>query len=91
MGRDFTHYFDDDGNPWPRATDIVEGTAPRPYWFDRLAEANVFDVLINTHHLRDEVRQYVDEVNEGGRFRLSETYEPTLLGSAGTIHANRRS
>ena len=46
-------------------------------------------MLINTHHLPGEVRAYIDRRNRSGRFRVSEAYEPELLGSAGTIHANR--
>ena len=59
------------------------------YWFDRLDEAGVRDVLINTHHHRDAMRAYVDRVNTAGRHRVVEAHEPDLLGSAGTIHANR--
>lgn len=65
--------------------------AKRPlldYWFDRLAEASISNALINTHYLHEQVRQYLDGVNAGGRFNVLETYEPALLGSAGTIHAN---
>src|SRR5262249_55210058 len=43
---------------------------------------------VNTHTLPDQVRSFVDRVNRSGRLRLRESYEPTLLGSAGTIAAN---
>ncbi len=66
--------------------------ADRPlldYWFDRLAETSVREVLINNHHLPDQVREYIAAKNAEGRFNVSEAFEPTLLGSAGTIAANR--
>jgi mannose-1-phosphate guanylyltransferase len=53
-----------------------------------LAEAGVREVRINTHALAERVREYIDQVNGSGLLRLSESYEPELLGSAGTITAN---
>lgn len=64
------------------------------YWLDRMAAAGLRDVLINTHHLPEQVRAYIASVTREGRsgtsFAMREAYEPKLLGSAGTIHANRR-
>ncbi|MFG0248507.1 MAG: nucleotidyltransferase family protein, partial [Phycisphaeraceae bacterium JB051] len=59
------------------------------YWFDRFAAADLFDVRINNHHLPLLVRDYINRRNEQGVFHVSEAYEPQLLGSAGTVHANR--
>jgi mannose-1-phosphate guanylyltransferase len=46
-------------------------------------------VLINTHHHAGQVRSYIDRVNRTRGLRAIEAYEPQLLGSAGTVHANR--
>ena len=65
--------------------------ADRPlldYWFDRFQEAGLREVLINTHHLPEQVRAYIARVNARGPFSVREAYEPTLLGSAGTVAAN---
>ncbi len=65
--------------------------ADRPlldYWFDGLGTAGVRDVLLNTHHLPEQVRSYIEKINAADRFHVTEAYEPKLLGSAGTIHAN---
>lgn len=59
------------------------------YWFDRFAAAGLRDVRINNHHLPDQVRDYIQGLNQSRRFNVSEAFEPELLGSAGTIHANR--
>lgn len=67
--------------------------ADRPlldYWLDLFAAANLRDILINTHHLPEKVRTYIDRINKLGRFHMHETYEPKLLGSAGTVHHNRK-
>ena len=73
----------------PKCLVPIAGRPLLDYWFDALAAADVYDVRINTHHLPDAVRAYIDRRNRGGRFRVSETHEPELLGSAATVHANR--
>ena len=56
------------------------------YWFDLFRRYGIEEVTINTHHLADQVRAYLRSV-EG--VQVSVTYEPELLGSAGTLYANR--
>ena len=73
----------------PKCLVQVAGRPLLDYWLDLLAKANIRDVLINTHHLRDKMRRHVDQINGDGRFCVVEAHEPKLLGSAGTIHANR--
>src|SRR5688500_6397317 len=73
----------------PKCLVPIAGKPLLDYWFDSLERAGVRDVLINTHHLRDAVRTHLDAVAEARPLRLGETYEPVLLGSAGTVHANR--
>lgn len=59
------------------------------YWLDNLAAAGVPDALINNHHLPEIVRDKIEAVNASGPVKLHEFHEPTLLGSAGTLTANR--
>ena len=73
----------------PKCLVPIAGHPLLGYWFDRLTEAGVHDVLINTHFMRDQVRSYLDRINQAGPLRITEAYEPRLLGSAGTIHANK--
>jgi len=73
----------------PKCLIPIAGRPLLDYWFDRLADAGLHDVLVNNHHLPDLVRRYIAEKNAGGTFRVTEAYEPELLGSAGTVHANR--
>jgi mannose-1-phosphate guanylyltransferase len=73
----------------PKCLVPIHGRPLLDYWFDAFDDAGIADVLINTHHLPDEVRAYIARQNAIGRFRVREAYEPVLLGSAGTVHANR--
>jgi len=75
----------------PKCLVPIAGRPLLAYWFDRLAEAGLRlrDVLINTHYLPEQVRAFIADVNREGRFYVRETYEPELLGSAGTVRANR--
>ena len=73
----------------PKCLVPVAGRPLLEYWFDRFAEAEIRDVRINNHHLPEQVRAYIERKNAGGRFRVTEAHEPILLGSAGTVHANR--
>lgn len=70
----------------PKCLVELGGRSLLDFWFDALAAAGVRDVLINTHHLPDPVRDFLARKNAQG-FRAAEAYEPTLLGSAGTIAA----
>lgn len=58
-------------------------------WLDALADAGVSHVRINTHHLADVVRAHLAERQDAWPFGLVESHEPVLLGSAGTVRANR--
>lgn len=56
-------------------------------WLDALARAGVDEVLVNLHHLGDVVRSHLAARHGAPAVRLVE--EPELLGSAGTLLANR--
>lgn len=73
----------------PKALVPVAGRPLLDYWFDCFEKAGIEHVLINTHHLPKQLRAYAHALNATKRFCISETHEPTLLGSAGTITANK--
>jgi mannose-1-phosphate guanylyltransferase len=56
-------------------------------WLDRLAEAGVSDVLINTHHLADQVCGFLESVRLP--LEVAVSHEAVLLGSGGTLAKNR--
>lgn len=73
----------------PKCLVPIAGRPLLDYWFDLFAAAGIRDILINSHHLPAPLRDYIGEVNRRGAFSVAEAYEPVLLGSAGTLTANR--
>jgi mannose-1-phosphate guanylyltransferase len=73
----------------PKCLVPVAGRPMLDYWLDALERAGIGEVLLNTHHLRDQVRDWMDRANSVRPIRVVEAWEPELLGSAGTVSANR--
>jgi mannose-1-phosphate guanylyltransferase len=71
----------------PKCMIPIDGRPLLDIWLDAFAAAGVDEVLINLHHLPDIVREHV--AKHGGRPAVHMVFEPTLLGSAGTLAANR--
>jgi mannose-1-phosphate guanylyltransferase len=74
----------------PKCLVPVAGRPMLDYWLDALERAGIGEVLLNTHHLRDQVRDWMDRANAVRPIRVVEAWEPELLGSAGTVSANPR-
>ncbi len=75
----------------PKCLVPIDGTPLLDIWLDALERAGVDEVLINTHYLPDQVRRHVSSRSsrsDGPAVRT--TFEAELLGSAGTLAANRR-
>ena len=73
----------------PKCLVPIAGRPLLDYWIDALRRVGVAEARINTHHLPEPVRDYIGQINSEGDLELTEAYEPALLGSAGTVHANR--
>lgn len=73
----------------PKCLVPVGGKALLDYWYDALEVTEITDVLLNTHHLADQVRTHIAQTNENRPITVTEAYEEELLGSAGTVAANR--
>lgn len=71
----------------PKCLVPIDGRPLLAWWLDLLAPHGVTDVLINLHHLPERVRSFVDSYDGPIDVRL--VMEETLLGSAGTLAANR--
>jgi mannose-1-phosphate guanylyltransferase len=66
----------------------IRGRPLLDYWLDALLAGGVVErVLINTHHLADQVRAHVAASRWVDRIEL--VHEVELLGTGGTIKANR--
>jgi mannose-1-phosphate guanylyltransferase len=57
-------------------------------WLEMLRDHGITDVLVNTHHLAGQVEDYVMSDPVSG-VSVTLFHEPELLGSAGTVRANR--
>jgi len=73
----------------PKCLIEVAGKPMLDYWLDALEAAGIARALLNTHHLRAVVTPWLDAANATRAVQVTEAYEPTLLGSAGTVAANR--
>jgi NDP-sugar pyrophosphorylase family protein len=73
----------------PKCLIEVGGRPMLDYWLDALEAAGIEEALLNTHHLRERVKPWLDAANAARDLTVVEAYEPELLGSAGTVAANR--
>ena len=71
----------------PKCLLPVQGIPMLQIWFTLCRQYGINEVLINVHAHGDVVRKFIQENKDGLEVRLSE--EALLLGSAGTIYANR--
>jgi mannose-1-phosphate guanylyltransferase len=71
----------------PKCMVPVGGQPMLDIWLDAFDRAGVDEVLINLHHLPDVVRQHL--AGRAGPPAVRTFFEPELLGSAGTLAANR--
>lgn len=72
----------------PKCLVPVNGEPLLGIWFRMLARHGFTEVLLNSHHLPDPVRTFVAAWPDA-TLRVTLFHEPTLLGSAGTVAANR--
>ncbi len=75
-------------NSTPKCLLPISGKPLLGIWFDKLVAAGVTEVLINTHWLADQVTDYVTK-HCPPELNVTVFHEPQLLGSAGTLAANR--
>jgi mannose-1-phosphate guanylyltransferase len=71
----------------PKCMVVIDDRPLLDIWLDGLDRAGVDEVLINLHHLPDVVRAHLAERSAPPAVRTF--HEPQLLGSAGTLRANR--
>ncbi|HTX27463.1 MAG TPA: nucleotidyltransferase family protein [Streptosporangiaceae bacterium] len=71
----------------PKCMVPIDGRPLLDIWLDAFDRAGVDEVLVNLHYLPDVVRDHVAARTGPPAVRTS--FEPELLGSAGTLIANR--
>ena len=73
----------------PKCLVAIHGRPLLGYWLDMLLSAGIEPVLINTHHLADAVRNFVEQSPWRSAIKL--VHEDVLLGTGGTVLRNRAS
>jgi mannose-1-phosphate guanylyltransferase len=71
----------------PKCLVPIHGKPLLAYWLDLLGPSEIEAILINTHYLPEPVRRFVS--TSPWRERLTLVHEDELLGTGGTILANR--
>lgn len=71
----------------PKCLVPIHGRPLLDYWIERLLAGGIDRILVNTHWLPDQVRAHI----AGGPWKalIDITFEPQLLGTGGTVLANR--
>ncbi len=74
----------------PKCLIPICGKPLMEWWLELFSAHGVNEVLASTHYLPEQVLAFIHAYNSKGTgLRLCEFYEATLLGSGGTIAANR--
>ncbi|MDO8289820.1 MAG: nucleotidyltransferase family protein [Parvibaculum sp.] len=75
-------------NAIPKCLVPIHGRPLLDYWLELLFDDNAIErILVNTHYLSNKVDSFV--ANSRHRDRIDLIYEPSLLGTGGTMVANR--
>jgi mannose-1-phosphate guanylyltransferase len=74
-------------NTTPKCLVTVHDRPLLDYWLDLVFEGGVERALLNTHWLAEQVRAHVE--NSPWRSRIDLVHEDELLGTGGTVLANR--
>jgi mannose-1-phosphate guanylyltransferase len=72
----------------PKCMVAIDGQPLLDIWLDAFDRAGVDEVLVNLHHLPDVVGHHIS--GRTGPPAVRTFFEPELLGSAGTLIANRQ-
>ena len=74
-------------NSIPKCLVKIGGKPILQIWLENLSKAGCEEVIINTHYLSEKVEEYL-EGKKFGDMKIITTYEPKLLGTAGTLLKN---
>lgn len=74
----------------PKPLVPIAGKPLLQYHLESLEKAGVIDILINTHYLSKQIEQFINSYKaDHSNLKLELSFEETLLGSAGTLKANK--
>ena len=73
----------------PKCLVSVAGKPLLEHWLEKLESAECESVLINTHYLAEKVDKFLEQ-RLNSNIKVKVTHESKLLGTAGTLLANRQ-
>ena len=73
----------------PKCLIPIHGKPLLQIWLELLARHQIREVLINIHHHAEKFDEFIAGIEPAVRIKITPFYEQTLLGSAGTIAANK--
>lgn len=73
----------------PKCLLSVNGKPMLEYWFEKLAQEGVTDVLVNMHYKSEKILEYLRK-RPWNSLRITLSYEEDLLGTAATLYENRK-
>ena len=73
----------------PKCLMHIHGKTLLEIWLDLFEKYEISDVLINTHHHSDKVEDFIENIKKARSIRIVTFYERELLGSGGTVFANK--
>lgn len=77
-------------NTTPKCLIDICGKPLMAWWIDLFEKHGIEEVLVNTHYLPEQVRGFIQAYHaDHNSVHIIEAYEPKLLGSGGTVSANR--
>ena len=75
----------------PKCLLPINGKPLLQIWLEHLEHSGIDEVLVNTHWLHEKVEEFVEEWSaKHSKINVILFHEPELLGSAGTLLANRQ-
>ena len=76
-------------NAIPKCLIPIHGKPLLQIWLELLDRHGIDEVLINIHHHPEKLDEFIADMKPAVRIKITPFYEQTLLGSAGTIAANK--
>jgi mannose-1-phosphate guanylyltransferase len=74
----------------PKCLLPINGVPLLQIWLEHLERSGIYEILINTHWLHEMVEEFVKQWSaKHDQIKIDLFHEPILLGSAGTIQAQR--
>jgi len=76
-------------NTIPKCLMPIHGKTLLEIWLDLFEKYEISDVLINTYHHSDKVEDFIENIKKDRQMKIVTSYERELLGSGGTVFANK--